>query len=220
MILVGLVALLFRQTNIFWIAVFPAGLVVINVLSAGNSPKSDLKGQKRLDYTTVLSKSRNGEGLYDPFVGEANLEGKLHQMCLLVSAAHIRPDYAKTVLSIGAATAANFSQVLRALIPYGVLLTLFGAFVAWNGGVVLGSRGFLSGQSLIYADLSVQVTSQITLPRCTYPRCYTSGHTCYSSPSHSCTPMPLGCLSQRTYCPYFCNSTQQISRKAPPITLL
>jgi len=90
MILVGLVALLFRQTNIFWVALFPAGVAVINVLSVGHNPKSDLKGQKRLDYTTVLSQSRNGEGLYDPLVGEADLEGKLQQILLLVSAAHVK----------------------------------------------------------------------------------------------------------------------------------
>lgn len=82
MFLTGLLALSFRQTNIFWIALFPAGLDLINVSSAGNNPKSELKARKGLDYTTVFAMSRHGEGLYDLFVGEADLEGKLQNIGL------------------------------------------------------------------------------------------------------------------------------------------
>jgi alpha-1,2-glucosyltransferase len=42
------------------------------------------------------------------------------------------------VLSLGIAALCNPLRVLRQIWPYVSTLLLFGAFVAWNGGVVLG----------------------------------------------------------------------------------
>lgn len=49
-------------------------------------------------------------------------------------------DYVKTVLSVATACAGGFRKLLHHLIPYIILLGLFGYFVLWNGGVVLGRQ--------------------------------------------------------------------------------
>jgi alpha-1,2-glucosyltransferase len=47
-------------------------------------------------------------------------------------------DYILLVLSTGLVALKQPFLVLRAIMPYLVLIALFGGFVAWNGGVVLG----------------------------------------------------------------------------------
>lgn len=47
-------------------------------------------------------------------------------------------DYVKTILSIVVASAGSFRELLHHLMPYIFLLGVFGYFVLWNGGVVLG----------------------------------------------------------------------------------
>lgn len=43
-----------------------------------------------------------------------------------------------TALSLGVAVLCNPVRVIRQIWPYVAVLGLFGAFVVWNGGVVLG----------------------------------------------------------------------------------
>ena len=67
----GVFALLFRQTNIFWVAVFPAGLAVIDTLKkdapATISTSSDLR--------SAVQTSWNDDAIYDSHVQDAGLHG-------------------------------------------------------------------------------------------------------------------------------------------------
>jgi alpha-1,2-glucosyltransferase len=67
---IGVVALLFRQTNIFWVAVFPAGLTVVEVLR-GNGRTSDVSAQKGL--LAVLQESWSQGTIYDRPLQEGGL---------------------------------------------------------------------------------------------------------------------------------------------------
>lgn len=62
----GLCALLMRQTNIFWVAVFPAGLHVVDHLKRRDAATSKVS----LDCSGVSG------AIYDPPVSEAYVEGK------------------------------------------------------------------------------------------------------------------------------------------------
>ncbi|KAF1964947.1 alpha-1,2 glucosyltransferas-like protein alg10 [Bimuria novae-zelandiae CBS 107.79] len=95
----GVIALLFRQTNVFWVAVFPAGLAVVETL-------------KRYDE------------IYDTSVAEA---GPRHYFAFLL--------YLPRDVLMNRPIA-----VIKAVLPYLALLALFGGFVLWNGGVVLGDK--------------------------------------------------------------------------------
>ena len=75
-ILSGIVALSFRQTNIFWVAVFPAGLTVIQILSKNGRISS---GAAKQGYLAVLQESWSKRIVYDRSLGDGGLEisGKL-----------------------------------------------------------------------------------------------------------------------------------------------
>jgi alpha-1,2-glucosyltransferase len=70
----GTVALFFRQTNIFWVAVFPAGLTVIEALKA-NEPSSG--GQAEKSTLEILQESWSQSIIYDCPVEDAGVEGML-----------------------------------------------------------------------------------------------------------------------------------------------
>jgi alpha-1,2-glucosyltransferase len=40
-------------------------------------------------------------------------------------------------------------DILPAFIPYALVLVLFGAFVVWNGGIVLGEAGFTLHRTIV-----------------------------------------------------------------------
>uniref|UniRef100_A0A093XS45 Dol-P-Glc:Glc(2)Man(9)GlcNAc(2)-PP-Dol alpha-1,2-glucosyltransferase n=1 Tax=Talaromyces marneffei PM1 TaxID=1077442 RepID=A0A093XS45_TALMA len=71
-----------------------------------------------------MAKSFQAE-LYDPLVEEASLA-----------------DYLKTGLSLGCAALSELPLVVASIIPHLIILGAFGAFVLWNGGVVLGHKEF------------------------------------------------------------------------------
>lgn len=96
---IGVLALLFRQTNIFWVAVFPAGLVVIDALK---------------EHDDVFDFPVEGAGLREYFAFLLYLPRDILMK---------RPV-----------------AVIKAVLPYVVLLGTFAAFVIWNGGVVLGDK--------------------------------------------------------------------------------
>ena len=52
-------------------------------------------------------------------------------------------DYIKTSVSYAVAGLANLSAIW-CLSPYLIILGAFAEFVFWNGGVVLGTRNFIS----------------------------------------------------------------------------
>jgi alpha-1,2-glucosyltransferase len=70
-VVVGLIALLFRQTNIFWVAVFPAGLAVVDALKA-TSPSAT---ERSRDITSVMQNSWRESTIHDCSVQDAGLQG-------------------------------------------------------------------------------------------------------------------------------------------------
>ncbi|KAF2269232.1 alpha-1,2 glucosyltransferas-like protein alg10 [Lojkania enalia] len=119
-ILIGMMALSFRQTNIFWVAVFPAGLAVVEMLKqeaaqSANAASSDMLG--------ILNQSWVDGKVHDCDIGSSSLRD-----CILF------------LLSIALAILSKPVLILRVSIPYIMLLSIFACFVAWNGGVVLGDK--------------------------------------------------------------------------------
>ncbi|KAF2479922.1 alpha-2-glucosyltransferase Alg10 [Neohortaea acidophila] len=133
LILLGLASLLFRQTNIFWVALFPAGLSLVRLLDQGPDVARNSM-YKRADgfgdsFISVLRTSWRMNVVYDPSVRDAWLE-----------------DYFKTVISLAvclirlATQPRRLVNVLLALVHYLAIIAAFAAFIIWNGGVVLGDK--------------------------------------------------------------------------------
>ncbi|KAH9876326.1 hypothetical protein J1614_004205 [Plenodomus biglobosus] len=116
----GFVALWFRQTNIFWVAVFPAGLEVVDALKGDRVP--DVSPMSR-DATIVFRNSWSEGSIYDCALQDAGPQ-----------------DYILFVLSFITTALRKPILVLRVALPYIVLLILFTSFVLWNGSVVLGDK--------------------------------------------------------------------------------
>jgi alpha-1,2-glucosyltransferase len=69
-LVLGLIALVFRQTNIFWVSVFMGGLQVVRTL------RQNTTACKYSDPVQIIMKSFQGE-LYDPLIEEASFLGEL-----------------------------------------------------------------------------------------------------------------------------------------------
>ncbi|KAI9704750.1 MAG: glucosyltransferase [Candelina mexicana] len=113
----GIAALCFRQTNVFWVAIFPAGLEVVRTLKR----KGSIMEGGNTSLAAITERSWRHSAVYDPIVSEACFE-----------------DYAKVSLSVGIAAIVNIGLVFRALIPHLATLSVFTVFIIRNGGVVLG----------------------------------------------------------------------------------
>ncbi|KAF9693677.1 hypothetical protein EKO04_008167 [Ascochyta lentis] len=118
-VLIGIVALFFRQTNIFWVAVFPAGLTVVQVLEKNESWKQ----MKERNPATIVQECWKTNTVYDSPVYHAGLL-----------------DVIMLVLTIAPAVLRKPLMILRSIASYIVLLVLFAGFVTWNGSVVLGDK--------------------------------------------------------------------------------
>jgi alpha-1,2-glucosyltransferase len=114
----GIIALFFRQTNIFWVAVFPAGLGIVSVLKQSAQKATYIHD---VGFWEVCQASWSKSAIYDPPVENAWIE-----------------DYGKTVISIAIVALCNLRKLIRPLVPCILLLAIFGGFVFGNGGVVLG----------------------------------------------------------------------------------
>lgn len=129
MVLLGLFSLTFRQTNIFWVSVFPAAIVLVSSIDIG------------------LEDHRDDGTLSDPPVRESYADGK-SILNVARSALMVSTDYCFFVVSLVRrlveATYVTMTghwaylKVICLLLPYAVILAAFGGFVLWNGGVVLG----------------------------------------------------------------------------------
>ena len=75
-IFLGLAALAFRQTNIFWVAVFLGGLQVVRTV------RQSSKTCESAGINDIAKKGLQNE-LYDPFVSDATIAGTL---CVSVGA--------------------------------------------------------------------------------------------------------------------------------------
>jgi alpha-1,2-glucosyltransferase len=70
----GLVSLWFRQTNVFWVGVFPAGLAVVELVRRAGGKKGE-RIKVGATFVEVVNKSWKKGLLYDPAVGDAWAEG-------------------------------------------------------------------------------------------------------------------------------------------------
>jgi alpha-1,2-glucosyltransferase len=109
----GLWALLLRQTNVFWVGLFPIGIAVLRL---------SLDKQKTSKQTK----------------GRPTIEGKLSldwlTDCLRVV------DYLSAVADVIMTVFRNIPAVVVNTWQYVTVISLFGLFVFWNGGVVLGDK--------------------------------------------------------------------------------
>jgi alpha-1,2-glucosyltransferase len=121
-VVTGVAALFFRQTNIFWVAVFPAGLAAVEALKLSHPGATSNVAGAANPAATLLA-SWNEGAVCDCSVADADLS-----------------DYVIFVASVVVAAFRKPFLVLKVSLPYIVLLSLFGAFVALNGGVVLGDK--------------------------------------------------------------------------------
>lgn len=71
-IFAGLASLLFRQTNVFWVAVFLGGLELVRTLPRG---RPDVEFPRRAAYHDVVLGSWHHARVFDPLVGQASFEG-------------------------------------------------------------------------------------------------------------------------------------------------
>ncbi|CAI6338577.1 unnamed protein product [Periconia digitata] len=119
LILVGSLALLFRQTNIFWVAIFPAVIAVIDAFGgeqqAGSPEKKDLR--------SICARSWEYGRIYDCPVDSAGPQ-----------------DFLLLTISLVIAVLAQPFSLLKVVAPYLFLVALFASFVLWNGSVVLGDK--------------------------------------------------------------------------------
>ncbi|KAF9252482.1 CAZyme family GT59 [Penicillium roqueforti] len=114
----ALAALVFRQTNIFWVSVFLGGLQVVRKIRKSTTPCMSS------DVSTIVKQGLQNE-VYDPLVSEASFE-----------------DYLKTAVSLATVSLKQPFSLLVSVIPHIIVLAAFGAFVVWNNGVVLGHKEF------------------------------------------------------------------------------
>ncbi|KAI7465651.1 hypothetical protein KC357_g7568 [Hortaea werneckii] len=134
LVALGFVSLTFRQTNVFWITVFPAAVTLVQHLDKGQEAvRSSM--HRRVDgfgdsLYSVAKTAWKFEIIYDPPVEESWIDA-----------------YAYCIVSIAACSLKTISQPQRllglilGLLPYLTLLAGFAGFVLWNGSVVLGDKG-------------------------------------------------------------------------------
>ncbi|KAK1057176.1 glucosyltransferase [Friedmanniomyces endolithicus] len=129
----GLVSLMFRQTNIFWVTAFPAGLVLVKELDRGHEAIRNSMHRRSQGFGdslySIAKTSWKMAVIYDPPVRDAQVN-----------------DYLLTIISIAACLLSVATQpkrlagLLIALAPFLLLAASFLAFILSNGSVVLGDK--------------------------------------------------------------------------------
>lgn len=76
LVLTGFVALIFRQTNIFWVAVFPAGLDAFELLKTQARDHGKREIASGVSFVKSITKAWQDGTVYDPPVHDAYLEGE------------------------------------------------------------------------------------------------------------------------------------------------
>ncbi|KAI1826446.1 DIE2/ALG10 family-domain-containing protein [Xylaria intraflava] len=124
-LVLGILTLGFRQTNIFWVVVYMGGLEIVHVVKALKPQPAETP-----NFQNVSERAR--------FYAWRYSLGDIHDPSLTLA----EPvDIILCVLSISIASIYNLPIILRRFIwPHGVVLASFIGFVAWNGGVVLGDK--------------------------------------------------------------------------------
>ena len=79
-IFAGLASLLFRQTNVFWVAIYLGGLELVRTLPKG---RPDVEFPRRVTYHDVILGSWKHACAYDPLLSEAYIEGSAYTIFYL-----------------------------------------------------------------------------------------------------------------------------------------
>ena len=140
-VIVGIISLFFRQTNIFWVAVFPTALALASsAIQQSTRTPGAFGGTRKSSPLAIITDSWNKSRLYDLPVHDAGIEGTyehvIHEFVVMLTKMQ---DYALTAVSLAVVTIANLKRSLSIILPYIVLSFTFAAFVIWNGSVVLGT---------------------------------------------------------------------------------
>ncbi|KAK0268673.1 glucosyltransferase [Friedmanniomyces endolithicus] len=147
----GLVSLMFRQTNIFWVTAFPAGLVLVKELDRGHEAIRNSMHRRTQGFGdslySIAKTSWKMAVIYDPPVRDAQINGtNTSPQHYHFAHPNQSPDYLLTIISIAACLLGIATQPKRlaslflALAPFLLLAALFLAFILWNGSVVLGDK--------------------------------------------------------------------------------
>ncbi|OBT39332.1 hypothetical protein VE00_10472 [Pseudogymnoascus sp. WSF 3629] len=122
----GVAALVMRQTNVFWVGVFLAGMEWVRAcreMAAGQPAKKGGDEEGEIGWI---------ERFIRPYV-----RGELHDPALEQAGPM---DFFYCLVSIGVSAISHPILLISRLWPYIALLVSFGGFVVWNGGVVLGDK--------------------------------------------------------------------------------
>ncbi|EQL00149.1 glycosyltransferase family 59 protein [Ophiocordyceps sinensis CO18] len=120
----GILALLMRQTNVFWVVVYMGGLEAAHAVKTLRPERVD-----QPFFLTLWDKLKYFTWRYSV--------GDVHDVPLDRAWPN---DALSTVISLGVAAMCNPGRVLKQIWPYLTVLGAFVGFVAWNGGVVLGDK--------------------------------------------------------------------------------
>ncbi|KAI3546830.1 DIE2/ALG10 family protein [Colletotrichum filicis] len=123
-IVLGVLTLVMRQTNVFWVVVYMGGLEAVAAVKA-------------LRPDPVAKPSMTTLGKVVKFYGWRYSVGDVHDPPLNTA---WPDDLFFSALSIGIAALANPLRILKKVYPHITIMALFAGFVAWNGGVVLGDK--------------------------------------------------------------------------------
>ncbi|KAH0598579.1 hypothetical protein MHUMG1_03881 [Metarhizium humberi] len=133
-VLLGTLALLMRQTNVFWIVVWMGGLEAVHAL-----------------------KTLRPQHAEQPFMTTLTDQVKFYAWRYSVGDIHDPPlnlawpdDMLFTAISLAIAALCNPIRVIRQIWPYISVLAAFASFVAWNGGVVLVSTAIVKFNTIIH----------------------------------------------------------------------
>lgn len=123
-IVLGVMTLWFRQTNVFWVVVYMGGVEAVHAIKTLRPERVDQPVMTTLTEQLKYYAWRYSLGdIHDP---------PLHM---------IWPDgMVFCVLSLGIAALCNPIHVIRQIWPYIAVIASFVSFVVWNGGVVLGDK--------------------------------------------------------------------------------
>ncbi|KAK0721947.1 DIE2/ALG10 family-domain-containing protein [Lasiosphaeria miniovina] len=127
-VVLGVAALLMRQTNVFWVVVYMGGLEAVHAVRS-LTPVQTQPSPPTSRYLTLADHLR--------FYLRKYSIGEVHDPPLNVA---WPDDWLFCLISIAISAVCNPLRVLRQVWPHIAVLALFAGFVAWNGGVVLGDK--------------------------------------------------------------------------------
>ncbi|KAL9057010.1 MAG: hypothetical protein Q9162_002558 [Coniocarpon cinnabarinum] len=128
LLILGLLALLLRQTNVFWVAVFPIGWRLLS-----HSPRRKPANQK--GFLGIYPERPEGwASIINPTIEQSSPSDVLR------TALSVPASLVFHIAKQASGSRATAALVQKLFVPFVTLGGCFAAFVVWNGGVVLGDK--------------------------------------------------------------------------------